>query len=322
MTSIACWLILLGAVTAWAILSSLVDRHWLGTLVAFAPRWLLLAPVAALLPLAAFYSRGAVAVLALAGVVVLGPVMDLSVPWRRFGPEWRSAGQVRVLSCNVGGRADFESLGRLAQQQRVAVVACQEWPGGVAWPGEPDEWHVAQDGSLLIASRYPLSGVAVLISPTEAWRRLALACDLQTEAGTLRCASIHLLTPREGLEAFLRRDPDAPARLTAVNQARSNDSLLVRQWIEQQGVSVVLGDFNMVEESRLYARDWGAWDNAFSHSGWGYGPTRFTRKLSVRIDHVVSRPPGTSTRCWVGPDVGSDHRPVIADLRLVSTSAH
>jgi endonuclease/exonuclease/phosphatase (EEP) superfamily protein YafD len=34
----------------------------------------------------------------------------------------------------------------------------------------------------------------------------------------------------------------------------------------------------------------------------------------VRIDHILAGPGWQAERCWVGPDVGSPHRPVIADL--------
>jgi vancomycin resistance protein VanJ len=34
----------------------------------------------------------------------------------------------------------------------------------------------------------------------------------------------------------------------------------------------------------------------------------------VRIDHILAGPGWYCARCWVGPDVGSPHRPVLADL--------
>ena len=35
---------------------------------------------------------------------------------------------------------------------------------------------------------------------------------------------------------------------------------------------------------------------------------------AVRIDHILAGPGWRCGRCWVGPDVGSPHRPLLADL--------
>jgi hypothetical protein len=36
----------------------------------------------------------------------------------------------------------------------------------------------------------------------------------------------------------------------------------------------------------------------------------------MRIDHVLATPEFTFTKCWVGPDVGSDHLPLLAEVIL------
>ena len=46
--------------------------------------------------------------------------------------------------------------------------------------------------------------------------------------------------------------------------------------------------------------------------GWGY--SHYTNRTLLRIDHILAGPGWTCRRCWVGPDVNSEHRPVIADL--------
>ncbi len=74
------------------------------------------------------------------------------------------------------------------------------------------------------------------------------------------------------------------------------------------------GDFNLTAEHPLYRRDWSGYVNAFSGASWGLGETMFTRRIGLRIDHVLAGPDWRPVRCWVGPDVGSAHRPVLADL--------
>ena len=55
---------------------------------------------------------------------------------------------------------------------------------------------------------------------------------------------------------------------------------------------------------------------AFEDAGWGYGYTRPSRYPWFRIDHILASPEWVFTRCRVGPDVGSDHLPLIAEAVL------
>ena len=78
-----------------------------------------------------------------------------------------------------------------------------------------------------------------------------------------------------------------------------------------------MGDFNLPVESAIYRRSWGSFHNALSETGLGLVPTKHTRWHGVRIDHVLAGPGWQAIRAWVGPGLGGDHRPVIADLRWV-----
>jgi endonuclease/exonuclease/phosphatase (EEP) superfamily protein YafD len=75
----------------------------------------------------------------------------------------------------------------------------------------------------------------------------------------------------------------------------------------------------MPAESIFYRRDWLDYANAFSNAGFGYGLTMKVIirgfRYGVRIDHILMSESLTAEKCWVAPDVGSDHLPVIADIR-------
>jgi endonuclease/exonuclease/phosphatase (EEP) superfamily protein YafD len=81
---------------------------------------------------------------------------------------------------------------------------------------------------------------------------------------------------------------------------------------------ILAGDFNMTADSPIYRQTWARFDNAFSRSGFGFGhterPFKLNSQFGIRIDHVLFGPDWRACRCWVGPDVGSDHLPLIADL--------
>jgi len=81
---------------------------------------------------------------------------------------------------------------------------------------------------------------------------------------------------------------------------------------------VVAGDFNMPAESTIYRKYWSGYQNVFSMRGTGYG---WTERASVRgipvwfrIDHILVNEDLKPLICRIGPDVGSDHLPVISDI--------
>jgi endonuclease/exonuclease/phosphatase (EEP) superfamily protein YafD len=80
----------------------------------------------------------------------------------------------------------------------------------------------------------------------------------------------------------------------------------------------VAGDFNTPTRSAVYRESWTDLTNAFSAAGWGLGHTHFSRRIGVRIDHILASDHWHVTSCEVGPDVGSAHRPVVAELKRPS----
>ena len=81
---------------------------------------------------------------------------------------------------------------------------------------------------------------------------------------------------------------------------------------------LIAGDFNMpADESALASlRDEGRFRFAFEEAGWGFGYTRPTRTPWFRIDHILTSPEWVVRRCRVGPDFGSDHLPLVAEVVL------
>jgi endonuclease/exonuclease/phosphatase (EEP) superfamily protein YafD len=89
--------------------------------------------------------------------------------------------------------------------------------------------------------------------------------------------------------------------------------------------AILLGDFNITRYSRHYARLAGAGlADAFSSGGRGPGATLPTRVLGLplrpvaRVDYIWHTADLETLEGWVGDDSGSDHRPVLARLRLQS----
>jgi vancomycin resistance protein VanJ len=255
------------------------------------------------------------------GAVAVGPVMGFCIPWR----AWLSQGSgqaptIRVLTCNV--EADYRDpapLGGLVLSASPDIAVIQEWywrydPASV-FPGP--NWHIRIEGEYGIASRYPILEVESF-RPTPP-RHAAARFTLQTPTGILHVVSLHPISVRNGLAALIENPLGGGSALAGNIADRWLESLLISQWISRlQGPVLVAGDFNLPCDSAIFRDCWSRYSDAFTEGGLGFGYTRFTNLHGIRIDHILVNSSWRVHRCWVGPDVGSDHLPLIADLGRVT----
>jgi vancomycin resistance protein VanJ len=312
-------LCLLAAVVLW----QFGDRALPGTALLFGPRWLLLLPLAALLPAALLLRRTALMPLAAAAVIALGPVLGLQVNAHRLLAPPAGEGMFRVASFNaVDSPLAALSLIDLLDKWKVAVAAIQECSTQLPALLElQPEWHLHSAHGLCLLSRYPI----VEAEPAR-WAELdigrrdgiggsgtAVRYRVSTPSGMLNVINLHLETPRKGLERLRYGLEAAPVgentRMRAIGSRRAF------QWVgEARDSIIVLGDFNMPVESAIYRENWTAFQNAFSRAGQGFGATKRNGWIRVRIDHVLLGNAWRARRAWVGPDIGSDHWPLFAEI--------
>ena len=100
---------------------------------------------------------------------------------------------------------------------------------------------------------------------------------------------------------------------------RRRESVEVAERLQDRSASAILaGDFNTPRDSSICREAWGGYRNAFSTSGFGFGNTIRPRvhgcRFGIRIDHVLTGTNWWPRNCWVGPDIGSEHLPLVADL--------
>lgn len=322
----AVWLYLAVLLAVWALIHFWGDRWWPATIVLFGPRWICAVPLAVLVPAAAVARCRMLWPLAAAAVVALGPVMGFCLAWNRLAGT--SDSSIRVLTCNLKGHcSDNAALNKLIVETDPDIVALQGlWvPVRVAWP---EGWHVSQDHDLLIASRYPIEEIPVTVDPSTG-RPFPSASQfyfyrlISLPQREIAFCSLHLPSPHYGLAETLDRKTGLSSRgsgqieLESEKRRRQSETALAMAK-EISAPLILAGDFNMPPDSIVYRQTWGRFKNAFSCAGFGFGHTEkpgpFGWLFGVRIDHILSGPHWRPCRCWVGPDVGSDHRPIIADL--------
>lgn len=308
----------------------LADRWWPLLPLLYGPRWIL-APLALTPLLAHRRGTGRATLMALtAGLVVVALLVDFRTGWRRL-MQWGTSEsiQFRVVSWNAeGGRREANQASMYLAEldpDLIVIAECSPELGRTIAAMLDMELH--RNAAVCIATRHRVIEWAPR-SPRDFWRAggsgAIARITLDVDGIEVVVGGVHLETPRDALGEF-EVFPIGPFRKAAIaNQdLRDVESATARTWIaaphEEIRPIVVAGDFNLPVESAIYRRWWGDLDNAFSVAGFGLGWTKRTEWLGVRIDHVVAGNGARVRRARLGPAMGSDHRPVIADL-LISTS--
>ena len=241
---------------------------------------------------------------ALALGVTLQPPPTADAPVAAHGPE------VRLLTANVFfGRASMAELVEIVKTERVDVLSLQEFTPD-ARSGLEEEglraqlpyevvdprWGAAGSG---LYSRYPLTALPPLPGTVMAHPRAAL----ELAGRKVEVTAVHPLPPI---------DPQGRAdwkhSLSTLPTATSGGAL-----------NILAGDFNATLDHARFRGllDRGGYTDAADRDGGGLKSTwGFSGFPRLTLDHILI-PPSVAVRSY---DVlrlsGSDHRPVLATLRL------
>jgi endonuclease/exonuclease/phosphatase (EEP) superfamily protein YafD len=319
--AVGCWLYLVLALGLWATLHVAGDRWWPATLLLFGPRWVALLPLAVLAPTALFLRRKSLRPLLVAAVIVVFPIMGFRLPWRAALATGPGSPGLRVLTLNAHrNKLDPARLAAVIADTRPDVVAVQEWSSRHE-PAFADSgpWHVLRDGELCLLSRHPIRKLEDLAA-TGNWKPqrfsgAAVCYEIATPRGLVPLINLHLASPHLAFDAALQCSPDAPQKVgnNCANRRRQSDQ--VARAAAGFGSAVILtGDFNTPPDGDVFRTAWDDLADAFDTAGFGLGHTYHSRWTAVRIDHILTGSAFRCRRAWVGPDVGSPHRPLIADL--------
>ena len=309
------WLVTL-AVALVTALASAADRFWPGDMIAFFRPHLALAVL--LMLCAALLLRRLTASAALAALLVVNalPLLTLAVP----AAASADTPNLRIVSANVlFDNAAPERFGEIVAKLSPDIIVTQEarhdWPDVLrSLPGyhlvgqEVLKWN-----SNLVLSRYPMRASLVAdMPPSGNWLgggpALRVEVDLPGRTKPLVVYALHSPTPRSQ-EAWQARN-------------RYLDVLAERIAAEPEGAEIVLaGDWNTPFWSPAYGRTLllsGL--QATERSAWPPATRLFASSAGVNvgtpIDRIaVSRGIGVAD-LFLGPGFGSDHLPVVADLKL------
>jgi endonuclease/exonuclease/phosphatase (EEP) superfamily protein YafD len=168
----------------------------------------------------------------------------------------------------------------------------------------PKAWR--ERAPVILFSRWPILAEQVLEAPRSA--RPYLAAQIAVDGRTVEFVGVH---------------PSSPSPSKAGDTRRRNRELdhIARIVQDSDAPVIVGGDFNTTPWSPHFQDLLAAAELRNAAEGKGYIPTwpTFFWPARIPIDHVLLKGPLAATAVHRGPAVGSDHYPIIADLRLLSS---
>jgi endonuclease/exonuclease/phosphatase (EEP) superfamily protein YafD len=226
---------------------------------------------------------------------------------------------VRLLTFNAfPENPDLAPAENWLLQQNADIVLLQELFGAIPALRDAYPHQAEQERGLLLLSRFPvLENESVMLDGLQQQRVV-----LEIDGTPVTIYNLHLFMP-------LNED-ESQALLLRYDEQRRNrqiDELLARLTTEE-GTLLVAGDFNMSEWSPVYGRLRAALRDAYRASAWGIGatwPGGASEELDdflpplLRLDYVFYRGAIEPAGAQVGIALGSDHLPLLVNLRLTES---
>lgn len=218
------------------------------------------------------------------------------------GPRPAQGRSLRILDLNVlMTNRRYDDVRALIARTKPDVLALvevdQRWldalaPALVDYPGRIE--HPSSDfNGLALYARTPITGGPELLGGDQA--------SLVGHTAGIHVIAMHTETPtsRRGLASQDRQLDAVAGRMRGI-----------------AGPVIVVGDFNTTPWSRDFSRFLDRSGGCDSRAGFGVQATWPSSSwiLRIPIDHVITSCSIGITDRWIGPNVGSDHLPVVVDL--------
>jgi endonuclease/exonuclease/phosphatase family metal-dependent hydrolase len=214
-------------------------------------------------------------------------------------------------------------MAKLVQSAHPDIVAFQEWtPKNRKIIFNDPGWHVLEDDGFCLATRMPAMRVQQIVPQPYLGSGAAIEYDIVTSRGTIEFINAHLASPHGAFLAALHNLNNGPAAIERNCETRLRQIQVLEDYLQRdQGRILLAGDLNTRSESSIFPDHSLEVSDAFATAGFGFGWNYYSNWTAVRIDHVVIAAGWQCRHCWVGPDVGSPHRAVIADVEWIGPSS-
>jgi vancomycin resistance protein VanJ len=324
----ASWVYAALVLAALGMIRGIGDGWWVVDVLLLMPRWLFLGPIA-LLAIASGVrgSRSQWALHAATALVVAGPLMNCSLPIAHLWTQPpQGVERVRVVTYNLAAapltKGEFRDW---LDREGVDVVCFQEVKSiqKEVRDGLRGGWHFSRNG--MVATRFDIVAEMPRFEETfgggERWSGFLELVRLRTPTGVeFHVGALHLPTIRYGLNQL--SDGKTEGVRQHLDWWRAELARVLGAIAGADALPLILaGDFNFPSDDSTMVSLRSHFRFAFEDAGWGYGYTRPSQLPWVRIDHILAGPEWSVTSCRVGPDFGSDHLPLFAELALTGVIA-
>ncbi len=303
------------------------EQWWWSSLNLYLPQWLWAIPGAGLILLFLALRWKWAWMPGLLTFWVLFVQMGFVFHLRSPSPNLQRGTKLRLMTYNIkAGRVDnMVPILEDIRENKPDVLLFQESHRGNAELIRQTlyDWHVVTSDQYLIASQLPLSGAELKTLTLGDTHLHALRCVLTVHNKPVTLYTVHLHSPRSGLNTALHALRHSRDAITDNTDLRLNQARLLADFLRHEASPLILtGDLNAPVRSQVCREfeDIGLRD-AFSESGRGYGYTygqavKWIRSPYLRIDHILLSAEWTPIRSFAGNREGSEHRPVFADVYL------
>jgi endonuclease/exonuclease/phosphatase family metal-dependent hydrolase len=241
----------------------------------------------------------------------------------------QNTNSIRFMTYNINGGKNAEALKRIILDENPGVILFQESSPDFLLDFQTSfpAWNIRANDDLMIASVYEISDFERVDLPklsNDKWKRPAYLRAVVND-GTSRFAvyNTHLSTPREALNAMRHLEAGFYEQIKLNIRDREDQSNCLAAAVSKEKLPFILGgDFNAPEKSiMLYPLFKIGLKNTFSERGFGFGYTKgHDIQLGIsfaRIDHIFISDGWRSISSQAGSSLGSDHRPMLADVSLI-----
>ncbi len=286
----------------------------------YGPRWIYSLPLVFLVPAALVLQRRLLWPLGIFFIIFFLLIMEFNIPFHYFQFS-KDSKTLRIMTYNIN-RWDVtnEEFADLISKVNPDIIAIQECASPRRFKG-PSGWNKIYAGESLVFSRFPIKRMEKL--STRKIGISGLLCEIETPSGPVNFCCVDLLTPRRALTRILNDKTVFDLSQTGYAQRRIFERRLESKGLAMllrftSGPMIMAGDFNLTVDSTIYREYWSGYLDAFTRTGFGFGYTKRTKinifRYKSRIDHIPSTRHFRPVRCRIGPDYGSDHFPLVADL--------
>lgn len=169
-----------------------------------------------------------------------------------------------------------------------------------------------------IFSKYPIINSGVLDFPGTS--NSAIFSDIVYKKDTLRVYNLHLQSLNIRPRSIKRERSDKLfVRLRKSFKRQQEQSMIVRNHVNSSPFkSIISGDFNNNQFSRVYFNLRGGFKDSFLEKGTGFGTTINFWRFSFRIDYILVDP-SFEVLAHQNYDINlSDHEPIMASIKISS----